>query len=78
MNWAWVLRGDIDRLPGEAWLEFEMIVNENGKRDVIRQKVTFRPNGLLGCLYGYSINPFHCFVFVGLSRYIIQDTERDK
>jgi len=68
MNWAWVLIGVIDRLHGEAWLEFEVIVNKNGKRGIIRQKATFRQNGLLGCIYGYSINPFHCFVFFGLSR----------
>ena len=63
------------RLPGEAWLEFQVIANEDGKGGVLRQKATFRPNGLLGRLYWYSIHPFHWFVFIGMARGIIQHAE---
>lgn len=47
-------------LPGEAWLEFRI---ENG---VLYQTATFRPHGLAGRLYWYSVMPFHWFVFNGM------------
>ena len=51
------------KLPGEAWLEFK-IVDKNNK-NYLQQKATFRPKGLLGRLYWYSVLPFHYFVFDG-------------
>ncbi|TXD48875.1 SDR family oxidoreductase [Polaribacter sp. IC073] len=47
-------------LPGEAWLEFKV---EDG---TIYQTATFRPHGLAGRLYWYSVIPFHWFVFNGM------------
>ncbi|SDS23927.1 Uncharacterized conserved protein YbjT, contains NAD(P)-binding and DUF2867 domains [Polaribacter sp. KT25b] len=47
-------------LPGEAWLEFRI---ENG---ILYQTATFRPHGLAGRLYWYSVMPFHWFVFNGM------------
>ncbi|MDP5105760.1 MAG: SDR family oxidoreductase [Polaribacter sp.] len=47
-------------LPGEAWLEFRI---EDG---VLYQTATFRPHGLAGRLYWYSVMPFHWFVFNGM------------
>ena len=44
-------------LPGEAWLEFKI---EEG---ILYQTATFRPHGLAGRLYWYSVMPFHWFVF---------------
>jgi hypothetical protein len=52
------------KLPGEAWLEFK-ITNEKGM-DVLQQTATFRPKGLWGRLYWYSVWPFHIFVFSGM------------
>ena len=57
------------KLPGEAWLEFK-IVEKNGK-NFLRQTATFRPKGLLGRLYWYSVLPFHYFVFDGMAENII-------
>lgn len=48
------------KLPGEAWLEFGVA---NGK---VYQRATFRPRGLLGRLYWYSVLPFHGFIFKGM------------
>ncbi|WP_299224368.1 SDR family oxidoreductase [uncultured Psychroserpens sp.] len=48
------------RLPGEAWLEFKI---ENG---LLKQTATFRPRGLWGRLYWYSVLPFHGFIFKGM------------
>ena len=102
MNWAWALRGWMDRLvggtglrrgrrhptelrpgealdfwrvlvadrkagrlmlyaemklPGEAWLEFHL------KDGVLSQTATFRPQGLLGRLYWFSVLPAHWVLF---------------
>lgn len=51
-------------LPGDAWLEFK-IVREKGQ-NVLKQTATFRPSGVLGRLYWYSVLPFHFFVFDGM------------
>ena len=58
------------KLPGEAWLEFE-IINKDEK-NYLRQTATFRPKGLLGRLYWYSVLPFHYFVFDGMANNIIK------
>ncbi|MGB3606789.1 MAG: SDR family oxidoreductase [Psychroserpens sp.] len=48
------------KLPGEAWLEFKI---EDG---LLKQTATFRPRGLWGRLYWYSVLPFHGFIFKGM------------
>lgn len=48
------------KLPGEAWLEFRISDN------VLVQTATFRPLGILGRLYWYSVLPFHGFIFNGM------------
>lgn len=53
------------RLPGEAWLEF--IID---KENVLHQVATFRPRGLKGRLYWYSVLPFHYFIFNGMIKNI--------
>lgn len=53
------------KLPGEAWLEFRLDPN-----NVLIQKATFRPLGLLGRLYWYSVLPFHAFIFKGMLKKI--------
>ncbi|MBZ9628436.1 SDR family oxidoreductase [Psychroflexus sp. CAK1W] len=49
------------RIPGEAWLEF--YIDDDG---VVHQNATFRPKGLKGRLYWYSMLPFHYFIFNGM------------
>jgi len=53
------------KLPGEAWLEFKI-----DDKDNLHQTATFRPLGLLGRLYWYSVLPFHGFIFKGMIRNI--------
>ena len=107
MNWAWKLRGSIDRiiggiglrrgrrhptelrpgdaldfwrvvladkasgrlilyaemkLPGEAWLQIEV------KDGTLHQTATFRPQGLLGRLYWFSVLPTHWILFPRMAR----------
>lgn len=52
------------KLPGRAWLEFEVEQTENGSR--IRQTAVFDPIGLTGQAYWYAIYPLHEFVFGGM------------
>ncbi len=111
MNWAWKLRGFIDKLvggiglrrgrthptrlkdgdaldfwrvlladeknrrlvlyaemklPGEAWLEFEITPHEGG--GTLKQTATFRPSGVFGRLYWYSLYPFHLIIFRKLAK----------
>jgi hypothetical protein len=56
------------KLPGEAWLEFE--ITQKDGQDFLRQTATFRPKGLFGRLYWYSVLPFHHFVFRGMAENI--------
>lgn len=53
------------KLPGEAWLEFK--IDED---NILHQTATFRPRGLRGRLYWYSIVPLHYFIFRGMIRNI--------
>lgn len=48
------------KLPGEAWLEFKIV------KDQLYQRAVFRPKGVWGRLYWYSVLPFHAFVFNGM------------
>lgn len=52
------------RLPGEAWLELSLRRAEN--ETWLIQTATFRPFGLLGRIYWYSMFPFHYFIFRGM------------
>ncbi len=48
------------KVPGEAWLEFEI------KNNMLYQRATFRPKGVQGRLYWYAVYVFHGFVFNGM------------
>jgi hypothetical protein len=50
------------KLPGEAWLEFKIQENE------LIQTATFRPLGLAGRLYWFSVSPLHGLIFNGMIR----------
>lgn len=56
------------KLPGEAWLEFKIIVSAEG--GILHQTATFRPNGLWGRFYWYALYPFHVLIFGYLARRI--------
>jgi uncharacterized protein YbjT (DUF2867 family) len=64
------------KLPGEAWLEFQLQGN------YLLQTATFRPKGVLGRLYWYTVFPLHGFIFKGmldeLTRNETNTDDRDK
>lgn len=49
------------KLPGEAWLEFSI-----DKNNILTQTATFRPLGVLGRIYWYTVFPFHGLIFRGM------------
>jgi uncharacterized protein YbjT (DUF2867 family) len=61
------------KLPGRAWLEFEVTPCEQGS--TIRQTAIFDPLGLAGLLYWYGIYPLHQFVFAGMLRNLARAAE---
>ena len=62
------------KLPGRAWLEFEVEPEAGGAR--IRQTAAFDPVGLLGLAYWYGVFPLHALVFRGMLRGIARAAER--
>ncbi len=56
------------RLPGRAWLEFEVTAGPTGS--TIRQTALFDARGLLGRAYWYGVYPLHHLVFNGMLRRI--------
>ena len=48
------------KLPGDAWLEFKIVENK------LIQTATFRPLGLMGRLYWFSVLPLHGLIFKGM------------
>ena len=56
------------KLPGEAWLEFEIV--RNNHRCILKQTATFRPYGIAGRNYWYAMLPFHFFIFRKMLRRI--------
>ena len=52
------------KLPGEAVLEFEVKTDpEHADRSQLVQTARFKPRGLLGLAYWYSVAPLHHIVF---------------
>jgi len=110
MNWAWRIRGALDRLcggvglrrgrrdadslrvgealdfwrvealepghlmrlraemkvPGQAWLQFEVKAQDHDIRPLLTQTAFFAPKGLLGLVYWYALYPIHSMIFGGM------------
>ncbi len=56
------------KVPGEAWLEFEVTPQGTGSK--LRQTATFFPRGLFGRLYWVALLPFHAAIFGRMARRI--------
>ena len=61
------------RLPGRAWLEFE--ITGDGVSATIRQTAIFDPVGWWGRAYWYALFPLHHLVFGGMLRGIVRAAE---
>ncbi|HET9334408.1 MAG TPA: DUF2867 domain-containing protein [Gemmatimonadota bacterium] len=61
------------RLPGRAWLEWEVKPVPGGS--VLRQTAWFAPRGLAGALYWHALHPLHAIIFGRLARALVEDAE---
>jgi hypothetical protein len=64
------------KLPGRAWLEFEVEPVGTGSR--ITQTAMFDPQGLAGLAYWYLIWPLHELVFAGMQRGLARAAEGER
>ncbi len=58
------------KLPGEAWLEFK--IKEADGKAVLQQTATYRPLGIWGRIYWYSVLPFHGLIFPKMASNIVK------
>jgi Protein of unknown function (DUF2867) len=57
------------KLSGEAWLEFKIL--ERDSKFYLIQIATYRPRGLWGRMYWYSVLPLHLLIFKGMARNVV-------
>ncbi|HLK56326.1 MAG TPA: SDR family oxidoreductase, partial [Chthonomonadaceae bacterium] len=63
------------KLPGRAWLEFQIRENSDGSRALI-QTAYYAPRSFWGMLYWYLLIPVHFFVFRGMARGLVRWAEQ--
>ncbi|MFC0041594.1 SDR family oxidoreductase [Actinomadura rayongensis] len=63
-------------LPGRAWLDLSVEPDGAGGSRY-RQRAIFRPHGLLGHLYWWSISPFHGLIFGRMPRNLTATAEAE-
>lgn len=64
-NRVLLLRAEM-RLPGKAWLEFEIENGEESGYNKLHITAYFQPKGFFGRIYWYTFLPFHYFIFKDL------------
>lgn len=65
------------KVPGKAWLEFQVDPHQEGQASILSQTAFFAPKGLWGLLYWYALYPLHGIIFSGLIREIVRRSEKD-
>jgi hypothetical protein len=72
---GFTLRAEM-RLPGDATLEVS--VRPRGHGSTLGLTARFKPRGLAGILYWYSVLPLHGIVFAGMLKGLKRAAERAK
>jgi hypothetical protein len=62
------------KVPGDAWLEWR--IEDAGSSRKLVQSAYFRPRGLFGRIYWYTMMPFHLFIFRQMAGRIAAEAER--
>ncbi|HEX7406993.1 MAG TPA: SDR family oxidoreductase [Candidatus Binatia bacterium] len=68
-----LLRAEM-KLPGEAWLQFNLASQPQG-RTLLRCCAWFQPRGLAGEIYWCGLYPVHAMIFAGMLREIKKHAE---
>lgn len=63
------------KVPGKAWLEFEVLPEDEGSRLI--QRAWFEPKGLFGTVYWYLLYPIHRLIFSDMAKAIAQRAEQE-
>ena len=66
------------KLPGTATLQFDIAPARAGAATTLTMTARFRPRGILGILYWYSVLPLHNIVFGGMLRGIKRAAETSR
>lgn len=61
------------KLPGRAWLQFE--VAPMGAGCTLQQTAFYEPHGSVGLLYWYAVLPFHGFIFKNMASRVVEIAE---
>jgi uncharacterized protein YbjT (DUF2867 family) len=60
------------KMPGLAWLEFALSLDEVTGESVVTQTATYAPKGLWGHLYWWLVFPMHGIVFPSMARFVLK------
>ena len=63
------------KLPGSAWLEWQIIENGDGSR-TLRQLARFNPRGVAGRLYWWALLAPHALIFTKMSARLVAAAEQ--
>lgn len=66
------------RVPGRAWLQFEVAPIEGGSKVLLQQTAFFEPKGLWGLAYWYSLYPVHRIIFSGMINEMVRQAEASR
>lgn len=56
------------KAPGQAWLQFHVKPCKDGRGGAVEVTATFRPKGVFGRFYWYSLYPIHFWIFKQLAK----------
>ena len=65
----------LPQLPGDAVLEFA-VESTGPDHSILHQTALFKPRGLFGLIYWYSVVPLHNYVFSGMLRGICNEARK--
>jgi Protein of unknown function (DUF2867) len=60
------------KVPGKAWLQFEVKTQDHDTRALLAQTAFFAPKGLFGLVYWYALYPIHSMIFGGMIQKLAQ------
>ncbi len=64
------------KVPGRAWLQYEVVPLGDGTRSRLVQTAFFEPKGLPGLAYWYALYPVHGLIFRGSVRILAERATR--
>jgi uncharacterized protein YbjT (DUF2867 family)/uncharacterized protein YndB with AHSA1/START domain len=64
------------KVPGRAWLQYEVTPLDGGARSRLVQTAFFEPKGLPGLAYWYALYPVHGLIFRGMVRDLAEQAGR--